>query len=213
MIHDPKFPPRALSDATRTDPAARGEPVPGAVQPHLAAPGTDLFGEAAALPSSTAPAKPLFQLPPLRSCCDLVQSPATARPGEGSPLAPGRAPLNSSPERGGGPPLGGGGAQAAPATFAPVAAMEAVLALRCKQIHEHGHSLEADLAMIAACGKRHAIAAMARTAMTDAIEDMQFNKDPAQIRRRLVKACALGLAAIDAEDARRTHQTPSQGPN
>ena len=180
MIHVSQFPARALSDATRTDPAARGEPSPAAVQPYLAAAGDTLFGEAAALPSSTAPAKPLFQLPPLRSCCDLVQSPATARPGEGSPLASGRAPM----------------------PYIPVAAMEAVLALRCKQIHEHGHSLEADLAEIARTDKRYWIAAKAHQPLADAIEDMLFNKEPAQIRRRLVKAAALILAAIDAEDAR-----------
>lgn len=181
LENDPQFPARALSDASRTDPAARGEPSPAAVQPHLAAAGDTLFGEAEALPSSTAPAKPLFKLPPLRACSDPGRNPsATAHPGEVSPSTPGCAPI----------------------PYVPVQAMEAVMALRCKQIHEHGHSLDADLAMIAASGKRHAIAAMARTAMTDAIEDMQFNKDPAQIRRRLVKACALGLAAIDAEDAR-----------
>lgn len=86
--------------------------------------------------------------------------------------------------------------------YVPVRAMEDVLALRHRQIHEFGHTLAADLAEIDRTGKRHAIAMKAREALRDAIEDMMFNKDPAQIRRRLAKAGALILAAIDAEDAR-----------
>jgi len=88
--------------------------------------------------------------------------------------------------------------------FVPVAAMEDVLALRARQIHEFGHTLAADLDRIARSGRRQAIAADAALALRDAIEDMHFNKDPGQIRRRLVKAAAMILAAIDAEDARRT---------
>lgn len=90
----------------------------------------------------------------------------------------------------------------APMPYVPVAAMEDVLALRLAQIHQHGHTTAADLAAIAASGKRYYVAQIARTALSDAIDDMQFNKHPALIRRRLVKAAALLLAAIDAEDAR-----------
>lgn len=75
-----------------------------------------------------------------------------------------------------------------------------VLALRQHQINHFGHTAEADLALIARHG-RTAIARMAKVALSDAIEDMQFNKSPDQIRRRLVKAAALLLAAIEAEDA------------
>lgn len=92
------------------------------------------------------------------------------------------------------------------ATFVPVAAMEAVLALRHQQIHQFGHTTAADLAAIERSGKRYHVAAMARRVLSDAIEDMQFNKGPAQIRRRLVKAAALTLAAIDAEDARQADE-------
>ena len=80
-------------------------------------------------------------------------------------------------------------------------ALEDVLALRMAQIHTHGHTLAADRVAIAQSGKRYHVAALARRTLGDAIEDMQFNKDAAQIRRRLVKAAALILAAIDAEDA------------
>ncbi len=86
--------------------------------------------------------------------------------------------------------------------YVPVAAIEAVLAVRMDQIHRYGHTLEADLAEIARSGRRQAIAALAARALHDAIEDMQFNQPAAQIRRRLVKAAATILAAIDAEDAR-----------
>lgn len=85
--------------------------------------------------------------------------------------------------------------------YVPVAAVEAVLALRMDQIHRFGHTAAADLAAIKASGKRYHLAQIARTALVDAIEDMQFNKDRAAIRRRLVKAAAMICAAIDAEDA------------
>ena len=85
--------------------------------------------------------------------------------------------------------------------YVPVAAIEDVLALRQHQIDHFGHTTAADLAAIAASGKRYHVAQIARTALSDAIDDMQFNKDSTQIRRRLVKAAALTLAAIDAEDA------------
>lgn len=109
------------------------------------------------------------------------------------------------------PPVGRGGGLSALATtsdpvagadYVPVAAMEDVLALRQQQIHKFGHTAAADLAAIAASGKRYHVAALASCCLRDAIEDMQFNKEAAQIRRRLVKAAALTLAAIDAEDAR-----------
>jgi len=87
-------------------------------------------------------------------------------------------------------------------TYTPVRAMEDVLTLRHQQIFTHGHTLEADLALIERTGKRHAVAKLARQAMNDAVEDMMFNKSAEQVRRRLLKATALGLAAIDAEDAR-----------
>lgn len=74
-----------------------------------------------------------------------------------------------------------------------------VLALRQQQADQFGHTLAADLAMLAQRG-RPEIAKLARVALSDAIEDMQFNKSPDQIRRRLVKAAALILAAIEAED-------------
>lgn len=90
---------------------------------------------------------------------------------------------------------------AAAGPFVPVKAMEDVLALRMRQIHDHGHSLAADRALIAQSGQRHAVARLAQQALHDAIEDMMFNKSADQIRRRLVKAGALLLAAIDAEDA------------
>lgn len=121
----------------------------------------------------------------------------------------GGKPLQMAPD-----PAVGGGATSPADTFAnsagnssagdyvPVRAMEDVLALRHRQIHEFGHTLAADLTEIVRTGKRHAIAMKAREALRDAIEDMMFNKDPAQIRRRLAKAGALILAAIDAEDAR-----------
>lgn len=99
----------------------------------------------------------------------------------------------------------GAGQEASPSLpampYVPVAALEDVLALRMRQIHHFGHTLAADAAAIDASGKRYLIAGLARRALGDAIEDMQFNKAPAQIRTRLVKAAALILAAIDAEDA------------
>lgn len=167
--------------------------------------GADLFGFGAAHPEpvegASAPPKPFIILPSLLAKSD----PRPAAP------PPGR-----SQDRPGG----------APWPHVPVAAMEAVLALRCRQIHDHGHTLEADLALIEQSGKRHYIAQLARAALTAAVEDMMFNKDHDQIRRRLVKSAALILAAIDAEDARAVaeaqaeaeqaqdaRQTPSQGPN
>lgn len=119
----------------------------------------------------------------------------------------GGKPLQMAPD----PAVGGGATSPADTIdyigerridYVPVRAMEDVLALRHRQIHEFGHTLAADLAEIDRTGKRHAIAMKAREALRDAIEDMMFNKDPAQIRRRLTKAGALILAAIDAEDAR-----------
>lgn len=90
---------------------------------------------------------------------------------------------------------------AAAGSFVPVAAMEAVLALRVTQIHTHGHTLDADLALIARTGHRHAIAKLAANSLHAAIEDMMFGKPAAQVRRRLTKAAALILAAMDAEEA------------
>jgi hypothetical protein len=87
-------------------------------------------------------------------------------------------------------------------TYTPVQAMEDVLALRHQQIFTHGHTLDADLALIERTGKRYAVAKLARQALSDAIEDMMFNRPPEQIRRRLVKSGALVLATIDVEDAR-----------
>lgn len=102
------------------------------------------------------------------------------------------------------PPVGPAGgsfhdAQAG-GSFVPVKAMEDVLALRWEQINRFGHTPAADLAFIAEQG-RPALAKLSRRALSDAIEDMQFNKERRQIRKRLVKACALALAAIDALDA------------
>lgn len=85
-------------------------------------------------------------------------------------------------------------------SFVPVKAMEDVLALRWEQVNRFGHTAAADLAFIQEKG-RPALAKLSRQALSDAIEDMNFNKERAQIRRRLVKAAALALAAIDALDA------------
>lgn len=124
----------------------------------------------------------------------------------------GGKPLQMAPD----PAVGGGATSPADTIdyigerridYVPVRAMEDVLALRHRQIHEFGHTLAADLAEIDRTGKRHAIAMKAREALRDAIEDMMFNKDPAQIRRRLAKAGALILASIDAEDARGATET------
>lgn len=81
-----------------------------------------------------------------------------------------------------------------PVTFAgvPVAAMEAIMALRCEQITRFGHTPEADLAAPA----NHLVKEVYRTAQM-VREDHQFNVDPAIRQRHLVKLGALVLAALD----------------
>lgn len=80
-------------------------------------------------------------------------------------------------------------------TYVPVRAMEDILALRARQIHEFGHTPVQDLGL-----PRLQLPLAARQALSDAIEDMQFNKERGQIRRRLVKAAALIMATIDRID-------------
>lgn len=138
-------------------------------------------------------AVPFLTLPRLRgaTCNAVTQTAPQALAAPPAPPPLQETPLTLSSSKG-----------AAAGPFVPVKAMEDVLALRMRQIHDHGHSLDADRALIAQSGQRHAVAKLAQQALHDAIEDMMFNKDAAQIRRRLVKAAALVLAAIDAEDAR-----------
>lgn len=71
-------------------------------------------------------------------------------------------------------------------------AMEAVLALRVRQIEEFGHTPESD----AAAPLRHFAQELARAAQAFA-EDVQFNKPTDHMHRHLVKLGALALAAID----------------
>lgn len=77
-------------------------------------------------------------------------------------------------------------------SFVPVAAMEAVLALRVRQIEEFGHTPESD----AAAPLAH-FANELRLAAQAFAEDVQFNKPTDHMHRHLVKLGALALAAID----------------
>lgn len=76
-----------------------------------------------------------------------------------------------------------------------------VIALRVRQIEHFGHTLQADLARLRGPEGRRAIARDARRDLDLALEDMHFNQPRAQARKRLVRAAAQLLAAIDAEDA------------
>lgn len=166
---------------------------------------TSAASDSAAAGISGGAVVPFITLPRLRAAAS--PGSAQARP---SPAPARQQPVQGAPKPGafGTSETGGMEGGAADRTlvrstyqYVPVAAMEDVLALRMQQIHLHGHTLTADLAAIKASGQRHHVAKIARTVLTDAIEDMQFNKASPQVRRRLVKAAALILAAIDAEDA------------
>ena len=81
------------------------------------------------------------------------------------------------------------------ATYVPVRALEDMLAVRTDQIFKYGHTAEKD----AARALSHFVRDIADA--TRAIgEDMQFNKGPDRMRRRLVKLGALILATIDRID-------------
>lgn len=82
--------------------------------------------------------------------------------------------------------------------FVPVAAMEAILALRHDQIFKWGHTLEADAArplLDFALGLKSLAAAIA--------EDVQFHKETSQLERRTIKLGALAMAFFDRLQAER----------
>lgn len=81
-------------------------------------------------------------------------------------------------------------------TFVPVAALEAMLAVRHKQIFQFGHTLEADRAVSLEDFARH----MRRQCST-VVEDLQFRIDPAVTQRHLAKLGALAMAIFDRFEA------------
>lgn len=84
------------------------------------------------------------------------------------------------------------------ATYLPVAAMEAVLAERMRQIHDFGHTPQAD----AELPLKQLPRAAARL-LTAAIEDCQFQRGDWRkaARKHLARAGAMILAALDRLDA------------
>lgn len=86
-----------------------------------------------------------------------------------------------------------------------------VIALRLRQIEQFGHTLQADLARLRGPEGRRTIARDARRDLDLALEDMHFNQPRAQIRKRMIRACAQLLAAIDAEDALAATEEASHG--
>ena len=96
----------------------------------------------------------------------------------------------------------------APAAEAiPVAAMEAMLAVRHAQIHRYGHTLEADAArpLIEFAMDLKSLAAAI-------VEDVQFRKEVHLIERRTVKLGALAMALFDRlQSAAGTGTTPAKG--
>jgi hypothetical protein len=83
-----------------------------------------------------------------------------------------------------------------PPDYVPVAAMEAMLALRHQQIHTHGHTPEADRQQ----PLQHFAKELENTARA-ILESVQFNKPLDLTRRRTVKLGALAMALIDRIDA------------
>lgn len=83
-----------------------------------------------------------------------------------------------------------------PMPFVPVRAVEDVLALRMRQIHEFGHTLEADRAAPLSHLPKEALATLRAV-----IEDIHFNKPRAHMRRHALKAAAFLLAFVDRLDA------------
>lgn len=76
--------------------------------------------------------------------------------------------------------------------FVPVRAMEEMLRIRHQQIHQFGHTLDAD--------RRRPTLDWARdieNAARAILEDAQFNKPPERIRRRAIRLGALLMAFAD----------------
>ncbi len=101
---------------------------------------------------------------------------------------------------------GAAGPPAPASATSPLRAVEDVLALRGEQIHKFGHTSEKDAALPVDHLPREAKAALAA-----ALDDIQFHRGGIawdetrpRVRRRLVKAAAMLLAAIDRLDMERT---------
>ncbi|WP_298175062.1 hypothetical protein [Novosphingobium sp.] len=97
----------------------------------------------------------------------------------------GHTPSESSCET-----AGGGDTRAQ--DFVPVAAMEAMLQIRHQQIHQFGHTLEADRARPTLDWARDI-----ENAARAILEDAQFNKPADRLRRRAIKLGALLMAFAD----------------
>lgn len=122
--------------------------------------------------------------------------PAAAGPLSDEPLgtAAGQAALAGGPAPA--PPQPDNKAPSQPMPYVPVRAVEDVLALRMRQIHEFGHTLEADRAAPLSHLPKEALATLRAV-----IEDIQFNKPRAHMRRHALKAAAFLLAFVDRLDA------------
>lgn len=91
------------------------------------------------------------------------------------------------------PPIGAAVTQQ---TYVPVAAAEAMLAVRHKQIFQFGHTLEADLLLSLEDFAKHL-----RRQSSAVIEDLQFRVDPVITQRHLAKLGALAMAVFDRLEA------------
>ncbi len=85
-----------------------------------------------------------------------------------------------------------------PSTYVPVAALEAVLAERMRQIHTFGHTPQADAEL-----PLKQLPRAAQRFLTAAIEDCQFQRGDWRkaARKHLIRAAAMILAAIDRVEA------------
>ena len=98
--------------------------------------------------------------------------------------------------RGAGNGPGALGIAPGPETFVPVAALEAMLEVRHKQIFQFGHTLEADRAVSLEDFAKHL-----RRQCSTVVEDLQFRVDPVITQRHLAKLGALAMAIFDRLEA------------
>lgn len=135
-------------------------------------------------------------------CCPAAAAgtPQPELPLSGAPDAPAPADAGTSPGYTNGP------ASAGPfhgCTGVPVRAMEAVLAERMRAILDFGHTPEKDLQLPLVWLPQEA-----RNYLIDAIDEARRGPDRRAIaRRKLIKAGALLLAAIDRLDAEPAHHS------
>lgn len=155
-------------------------------------------------PIRALPGETVLRIPPLAGARCIAPQPVAipkgegaGHPGGGSPCSSARGPitvpahLEHSRET-------GRATGAAAGTYLPVAAMEAVLAERMRQIHDFGHTPQSDAEL-----PLKQLPRAAQRFLTEAIEDCHFQRGDWRkaARKHLVRAGAMILAALDRIEA------------